>query len=75
MTAIAALYADHALRLANERQAAFRAEARADRLARHDGPGWPSRIRAMVAAAFSSVRVEPVSTTITPRLQDYPTRG
>ena len=78
MTPIAAFYAELALALVHERQAAYRAEAEADRLVR-GGPRSGSRsetIRAVVSAAraaLSPVEAGPASTM--PRLADYPYRG
>jgi hypothetical protein len=77
MNAIAALYADQALRLAHERQAGYLSEAEAFRLAASHQPGRSrlAGIRASIdriRSAFSAV--EPVQAGL-PKLSDYPYRG
>ena len=78
MTALAAFYAEHALQLAHERQAGFRAEAEGYRRA-GSPPRRPARfqaIRAGLAAARETLSpVEPGLPSTMPRLADYPYRG
>lgn len=77
MNAIAAFYADQALRLANERIDGYRDDARRDRLAasgRSDG-GRFAGLRAGIAAFRRQVSsVEAVGPAL-PTLMDYPFRG
>jgi hypothetical protein len=74
MNAIAALYADQALRLANERQAELHSEAALfRRLASNSQPSFQGlrSIGARIKAVFSVVEPRPTL----PALSDYPYRG
>jgi hypothetical protein len=77
MNAIAALYADQALRLADERANGFRREADHDRLAAigRSNRGRFAGLRAAIASFRNTVTaVDPVGPAL-PTLIDYPYRG
>jgi hypothetical protein len=78
MNSTAIYFADQALRLANERAAAYRREAAQDRLAAAATRGRP-RFRS-ISAALASLRatfasVDPEARPGLPSLNDYPYRG
>lgn len=76
MSAIAAFYAEQALALAHERQAAYRSEAEQFRLAAMPARGSRfASVRARltsIRAAIARVEVTPVEL---PHLANYPYRG
>lgn len=74
MFPMAAIYADGALRLANERLEGFRAESRRDRLQpvpAGDHPGRTQRIIATIRQAFGELDAD----TAAARLSDNPYRA